>query len=515
MPTPPTFYSASDRAISELHALLEHTEVPEHYKTVINVLIELQLLNRGNPIKRAALVNKLKGLSTSSKIGFSPAAMTSREKEMISLGVMVDEAWTHEGKNARLKTLKKLTPLMSSAVTKKFTSVPRTIVSQKQVQLAFEELDQTVGVLQPTGSESSRIDALFTGVLDGMVRLSRKDKRKVIEGNYTFGSETVYVKTQTLSGANDEILELSDYRVIRALDEMFVRFVEKEHGEIKRMSSEAKKAVKGDFVFDIFDLCQELGMARTANSATAVRKILRRLATTEFQLTAEDAPDFRSKFMMGAHEMNIRYLTESRVYKDYQPISDDGTVVDFVGRLYLIRFHSSVLFGLLNDTTRHIAHPGLVRDRSGIAHRFNNWCKVVIGVRPGSRDVVRHFLLDELWERMLASSRLDNFCTYFTNLLARECVDGEGAWSADQPSRSLIYGYYVDYNPNPDEIRERMRIKGRRKRPGGKLYPLISIWRDPEDSIVGDNSAHNLALRRIAAELEGVDHNSDSIPDYG
>ena len=42
----------------------------------------------------------------------------------------------------------------------------------------------------------------------------------------------------------------------------------------------------------------------------------------------------------------------------------------------------------------------------------------------------------------------------------------------------------------------------RRRRPRTtKLYPLITIWRDTRDHFVGDNSAHNKALRRQAAAL--------------
>ena len=127
----------------------------------------------------------------------------------------------------------------------------------------------------------------------------------------------------------------------------------------------------------------------------------------------------------------------------------------------------------------------------------------MIGVRPGKKDVSRTYLLDELWEEMMSSSRLDNFTAHFQNLLARECIEGKEGWSPDKKNRSLIYGYYVEFNPDVEVIKEQMRIKGRRKRQGGKFYPAITIWRDAADSIVGDNSDHNLALRRSEAELKG------------
>lgn len=504
MPRPPSFYFAEEKAVSELHALIQDSNVPPHYKSVVQTIIELQLLNGGQPIERKVLMNQLKQLSTTSKLGISASMMSLREKEMTNLGVMEEEDFEVDGKRAIKRKLMKLSPLMSDAAAKKFKSSkpPSPPVTQRQIQLALSELSESFGVLQPSGNESSRIDALFTGVLDAMVRLSQKDTRNLISGIYRFGQEKVAIETSTLTGKGEKIMILSDYRVIRALNEMFVRNVEDRFGEIKRMSADDKDAIHGDFIFDVYDLCVELGLKRSYECAVQVRKILRRLSSTEFKIDASDAPAFREKFLLGAHEMNIRYLTESRAYKEYEEVGEGG-VVDFVERLYLVRFHSSVLYGLLNDSTRHIAHPELVRDRSGIAHRFNNWCKIVIGVRPGKKDVSRTYLLDELWEEMMSSSRLDNFTAHFQNLLARECIEGKEGWSPDKKNRSLIYGYYVEFNPDIEVIKEQMRIKGRRKRQGGKFYPAITIWRDAADSIVGDNSDHNLALRRSEAELKG------------
>lgn len=507
MARPATFYKANREVTSQLHSLVNSSSVPKHYKALIECVVEAQLKNDDRPITRPELITLLKQLPKAQAVGTSDASMTMRDKELISLGVMAESKSELDGKVINLKTFLNLNPLLEGQAQKDSTKTSPSEAKKNvatatptQIKLALDEIEESYGVLTATDKMSSRVDALLTGVLDGMVRLSANDKRKEITGHYHFGQERVWIKTVTNSSDDSQIIMLSDYRVIRALNEMFVRYVEEKYGEIKRMTNQQKASITDDFVFDIYDLCEEMSLQRTKVCADNVREILRRLASTEFKMDATDAPLFKQKFLLGADSMNLRYITESRSYSEIDQDSD-SLVVNFSARLYMVRFHSSILYGLLNDATRHIAHPALVQEKSGIAHRFNSWCKVVIGVRPGPRDKPRTFLLDELWELMMSSSRLDNFCRYFESLLARECVDGKDSWSIENKSRSLIYGYFVEIDSDTEVIKEQMRIKGRRRRRGGKLYPAVTIWRDAKDEIVGDNSAHNLALRRFAAEI--------------
>lgn len=505
MARPATYYKASREVTAQLHSLVNSTSVPKHYKVLIECIVEAQLKNNDRPITRPELITLLKQLPKAQAVGTSDASMTMRDKELIALGVMVESKPELDGKLINLKTVEKISPLLAGQAQKdsaKTTTSQKALITATptQIKLALDEIEESYGVLTATDKMSSRVDALLTGVLDGMVRLSANDRRKEITGQYHFGQERVWIKTVTDTSDDSQIIMLSDYRVIRALNEMFVRYVEEKYGEIKRMTPQQKASITDDFVFDIYDLCEEMSLQRTKVCADNVRQILRRLASTEFKMDATDAPLFKQKFLLGADSMNLRYITESRSYSEID--QDPGSlVVNYSARLYMVRFHSSILYGLLNDATRHIAHPALVQEKSGIAHRFNSWCKVVIGVRPGLRDTPRTFLLDELWELMMSSSRLDNFCRYFESLLARECVDGKDSWSIENKSRSLIYGYYVEIDSDTEVIKEQMRIKGRRRRRGGKLYPAVTIWRDAQDEIVGDNSAHNLALRRFAAEI--------------
>lgn len=490
------YFAATERAKGELNTFLNHDHIPAHVREFIDVVITLQLLNDDQPVERTVVTSQLE----SRGVGASKATMSQREKELLNLGVLEDVDAEINDKPVIIRRVVKLTPLMSEAVRKKMApSRTNRRIGSRQIELKFEELQNDFNVLLPTDQSTGRIERLFTGILDAAVRLSSNDKRKTIECRYQFGDEHIDITTTSLAKEDSELMQLSDYRVIRALNSMYVEYVEREIGPIKRLSDEQKRAINGDFVFDIYDLCEEIGFDRKKRLADIVRGILRRIKDTVFEVNAEGSPVFRNTFAQSAHEAEFRYLTEARSYKEYETVDGEGEgsgLVDFAARIYIVRFHSIVLTNLLNDDTRFTAHPELATERSGIAHRFNNWCKIIIGVRPKKGNNQRQFLMDELWERVLSTSRLDNFCRYFEDLLGRECLEGKDAWDTNKPNRSLIYGYYVEYDPDPAAIRELMRKKGRRVRRGGKLYPVITIWRDTEDPYVGDNSDHNQALRR-------------------
>ena len=444
-----------------------------------------------------------------SSVGTTAPAISRRESHYLKTGVMKDTPARYNGKSVIVRELVDLTPLLVEAK----TTMPseRSIGARaKQMALFLDEVSKTsdVNVLLSPDGETSRVDAMHTGILDGAVRLSGKDKRQHIETLYQYANERILIETYTISTAAGEITMLSDYRCIRALNEMYVNFLEEHFGApLSSLAPDVLKEITGDYVFDIYDLCAAMGMKRDAEAARFVRKMLDRLVSTEFRITADNAEAFRKKFLKGAHEARIRYLTECSAYKDYEQVDPQLNMVDFNGRVYRIRFHSSVLENLLNLATRHSSNPGLLKERSGIAHRLTSWNQIMIGVTAGARDNKRSYLLDELWERMMVSSQLYNFERCFINLLKRCCVSRGGEWDEKGANISLVYGYYVEYNPCIEAARELMRMRGRRtqREQGGtrtKIYPVITISRDPEDPYVGDNSPHNLALRRLQEECE-------------
>lgn len=487
-------YAASEQAQSELSTLLATDGVPTHLKTFVETVCDLHLA-RGDYVPRADVTDKLK---TANVVGINKSTMANRDRALIEQGVLKDQKITWQGKPAIRREITKLLPLVRKHVTSaKPERQGRALGSEIQIELS--KLGGNFGLLIPTDNSKSRIEKLFTGFLDAAVRLSARDKRKEIKCKYVISrDESVHIHTRCRSGSDSSLMALSDYRVIRALNEMFCDWVEVNYGKLKQLTSEDKASISGDFCFDIYDLLSQMGLSRKPASANQVRKILDRITDTSFTIDASESPTFRQRFLNGAHVATISYFSEGKAYRTWEEDPDNPKLVNFSNRVYSVRFNSSVLQGLLDPSTRHVAHPGLMSERSGIAHRLSNFCKIRIGVRPLKNERPREFLLDELWEDMIGTSELDNFNRNFIALLTKMAVGGPDNWSPDRKCTSLIYGYYVEYDPDPENIRDLMQMKGRSARRGGKLYPIVRIWRDKEDAIVGDNSAHNKGTRRAA-----------------
>lgn len=496
MSRPLVYYCATNAAKSQLARLLK-SDASVPMKKFIDTIIELQILNDDKPVQRSLVQKTLKSKS----LAASASILTKREQELADSAVIEVDDTEISGRRVHLKTITRLEPLLHSNSGTEATPLPPS-PNRRQIQLQLDAIsDNGLIALSPFGPDRSRVDSLYVGILDAFVRGSSRDKRSVIQGVLRFGQERVSVTARSLQGGSGIVIG-SDYRVVRAIDEMFVNYIENEFGPISRLTAEQKESISLDMYFDIYDLCDKIGVSRHQAAADQVRKILDRLASTEFQIDAHEAPKFREKFTQGAHSTRVRYLTEFRSWDRWENDEANPMVGSFRSRIYLVRFHSSNARGLLNDETRHIAHPELMRDSAPLAHRLNSWSKVYVGVRPGPRDVPRSYLLDELYEELGVSERLDHFCASFISLMRRECLDGPTNFDPQKPCRSLLYGYYIEINPEIGAIKDLMRRKGRSRRAGGKWYPVVKIWRDPADPIVGDNSDHNQAFRRKMKEAQ-------------
>lgn len=498
-------YAVSALAKTEIKAFESRAANDNHYVILLNEIIYQSQICDWDPVSRRSVINQLE---LQNKIGTNKSTMANREASLKSLGVF-EERMEFQGKSQVLiREIKTLAPIIKQYLTQESDEdleLPRRLGSKKQMSLAFEELEKNHNILLPTGNGKSSHEALFTGILDAAVRMSRSDNRKVIEVKYNFGrNDSILITTSTDTRASMEIIELPDYRVIRALGEMYVNWVELEHGcDVAQLTEDQVSEISGEFIFDIYDLCTELNFSRNIRNANSVRAILARIYATHFHIDAENSPFFREKFSNGAHVFNVKFLTESSEYKEYES-DNESNVIDFNTRLYRIKFHSYLLRGLIDPRTRHISHPALVREKSGICHRFNSWSKIAIGVTTGKADSEKWYLLDELWEKVMPSSRADNFYKYFIRVLERHCVGGEHAWDPNNKNVSLVYGYYVEYHPNDHKMfMDLARIKRRSHMYKlFKKFPVIRIWRDREDEIVGDNSPHNLKVRRTQANLK-------------
>lgn len=502
-------YCLSDLVYLELDDFNSNSDSENHNVIFINEIVYQAALSENQYVSRVRVIERL---ALQKNVGTNKSTMANREAALKKMGVITESLEVIGEKKVLIRKIETLSPLIKQNLELKNSynsdESGKKLCSKKQMTLAFEEIERSTNVLLPSGNAKSRIEALFNGFLDASVRMSRTDRRKVIVTPYEITrSESILITTSTDTRAGKEIIELPDYRLIRALSEMYVCWVEKEHrSEVANLTDEQIRNITGEFVFDIYDLCTELKFSRNVRNANRIRAMIDRVYATHFEINAENSPLFREKFTDGAHIFNVKYLVEASEYREYEQ-NQDANVFDFSARLYKIKFHSSLLRGLLDPRTRHISHPELVFERSGICHRFNSWSKIAVGVTAGKSDSTKSYLLDELWEKVMPSSRADNFYRYFTRVLKKHCVGGEAAWNPDGKNLSLVYGYYIEFCADDQkEFMDLARIKRRSHMyKNFKRFPVVKITRDKDDAIVGDNSPHNLLVRRDQALMqEGV-----------
>jgi hypothetical protein len=90
----------------------------------------------------------------------------------------------------------------------------------------------------------------------------------------------------------------------------------------------------------------------------------------------------------------------------------------------------------------------------------------------------------DMHEKLPPAARFDNFRTHFISALEKFAVDGN--FKRGKAGKSLVYGYYVYYESRTD----------------GEWF---RFERDRNDSIVGDNSRHNVLVRQNLLEDMGAD----------
>ena len=451
------------------------------------------------PIKRVQLQEFLRKMDR----GSHSSSLSLRQRDLERLGVIRATLETHNDQNIRLLTITNLDKIIAHY---NGPSLPQRARVKRanniQIELDIKDAGEA-GQLLPVGYDLlGKVEGLFTGILDAACRLSANDKRTFIECNYHFRErDKIKITTKTLS--NSEIIQLSDQRVIRALNASFTEFVESKYGPIGRLEKEEIDKIDGLFFFDLFDLCHRIDLQPSPRNRELVRKMIERLRDTAFEIDASESAYFREVYGRGADSIQYRYITEFYAKKQNELFDEAGDVYRFSERLYFIKFHSVLLQQLLTKGRAFIAHPELTKERCGIAHRLYNWCKASIGVRPKAGDPIHAYLMDDFWEKVMPSARLDNFCRDLGSLLERNRIEAnsENANSASKFT-SLVYGYLIEVSMDQDDIEEVMRRKSKRFRAGGKYYPVLRISRDVNDLYIGDNSNHNQALRRISNELE-------------
>ncbi|MGI9284539.1 MAG: hypothetical protein ACR2P1_04070 [Pseudomonadales bacterium] len=506
------FFTVSNQVKDNLDMLSADQTINEKFREFIFVLAKSCVNAKEGRVSRSEFIDILKKRHMAASAGI----VGRRLNELESLGVLAESKRNISGKACKLIEITSLRPIFSYfANTQRRSLIPSHRPLKNQLSLEIDKLENEGSYLSLNSTVPPRIESLFC-ILDAGMKLSGRDSRKAIECKYTFfENDHIYIQTSTVTRHASNIAYLSDERVMRALNGILLDELENKFGSLDDLNID-KLAIKDEyFFFDIYDLCRRMGLRPNDQNRKIARGMLERLRDTDFLIDASNSPYFRENYSLGAETAQYRYITEFFAKKEY--VADgNGKQLVSSDRYYLVKFHTAILTNLISVGRSFISHDGLASERSGLAHRLNNWAKAVIGVRRKHVGRPFQYPLDEFRERVMPSARMDNFERDLLNLMRRLCeelVDAEeGAlpveatvgWRENNHSNiAWLYGYYYKIEWDEAKEKELNRIRRRRYRTT-KQYPVITIWRDVEDVYVGDNSDHNKALRRQAAALLGA-----------
>lgn len=367
-------------------------------------------------------------------------------------------------------------------------------------------------------------------ILESAAR-SRSDKENVIHCKYFIRKDDfldITAATSTKEGAG--IMYSADQRVIQALNGMLRQANEELQGDL--FNNEYPAKLIGEYCFfDIYALTREIGLiANVKENRTNVVRMIERLKDTTYSVDATQSQYWRERYMPDPkfNKADYRYILEFYSASDwYTTIGKNGLEIpQMEDRFFVVKFHPLIFRAMTTPRLAFISHDALKKERLDIVHRLNNWVKPVVGVRPKNFGKEHHqYTLDIFHQRVRPAARLDNFERQFFHMAKRqdsledESPHEESVRFQFDENRELIpngtfwlNGYYYKVEQNEELAKEIYRktrtLKKRRK----KIYPVITIWRDRKDEIVGDDSVHNKALRRQMKELMSADDDYDNDP---
>ncbi len=349
-------------------------------------------------------------------------------------------------------------------------------------------------------------------ILDAASR-SHKQKDKVITCVYQIKKDdyiTITASTSTEIGS--EICLGTDQRIILALNGMLKEGFER--GLTTRFHNDY-------CIVDLYELVVEIGLVgRSQSNRDDVRRMLYRLATTTFRVDATYSEYWRAKFMPSDNFTSgiYRYIDEIYEAKDWEGFSTiNGKQGVGEGRYYVIKFSDLVNNAIRSETNTFRAHDSLKTEKLHLVFRINNWVKAVVGVRDKQvGDDYHQYPLDILQQRVHPSSRVDNFVKLFYEVAERQnqreleligdakhgkCEELVNLETGKPVGTFWLNGYYFKIWYDQKRKEELYRILRCIRKKRFVDYPIITIWRDRLDEIVGDESDHNLALRRQTKAL--------------
>lgn len=537
MPRPTAIYEINRAAKSELNDLIKdkhHSGLKEFVIAMLNMAIELNVdtIDR-QQLNKALSVHivppkkpnqKPKNLSTANSM------ISRRIQELETLGcIRVRQEYRTVEKKKRKFTVHSLMSItgLIDHIKKSAEHSPAPQGRPKLNNLVvYSDMLVEDGLikLEADGDITPYTEGAFS-ILESAAR-SRSDKENVIHCKYYIKKDDfleITAATSTREGAG--IMYSSDQRVIQALNGM----LKQAHDEAQwdMFPREFSTRLIGEYCFfDIFSLTREIGLVSNSKENRAnVFKMIERLKDTCFSVDATHSEYWRERYMPDPkmNKAEYRYILEFYSSEDYcLHVGRDG-VEEYANedRFFVIKFHPLILNAMTTPRLAFISHDSLKKDRLDIVHRLNNWVKPVVGVRPKPHldDNHHQYTLDILHQRVRPAARLANFERDFMNLAARQdkkeirqTHEESVSFACDEKGNLIpngvfwLNGYYFRVEKNEDLAMEIYRKTRTVKKRRTKTYPVITIWRDKRDNIVGDESDHNQALRRQMAALDSDFH---------
>lgn len=396
-------------------------------------------------------------------------------------------------------------------------------------------------------------ERLMSGILDTAMRTGRNDKRRKIMSRYPlpvqtdngYTKEYIGISSTCRSDSTSQIMELSDMALVHALNSRFIIHIRNQYGDDPDISRIQKR-----FVFDILDLCDDMGFD-AAGRANVVKR-LQRLRDTVFKLDVSDAPYFREVFgYQGIDLSEYQYLTsfdiateeivqdildsghdealdafrrdslyqselQHEIFSDQRGLLSDhrGLLIDAaknqilkrVPRYYYVTFNDRQFQYLISQARSHrfLIHNNILKERHGITQRFYSWAKASIGVRSRKpRPEYVEYLLDEFHVVCLQTAEYSTFVNELYKMVQINAVEGNLA--KQQKTTALIHGYYLEVDPTEEGIaayKEKYK-KNHGGRGRKRICPVVKIYRNKDDELIGDNSLHNQALQQRQLPLHG------------
>jgi hypothetical protein len=422
----------------------------------------------------------------------SESLINVRVGKLRDLGLLVTDVRRTKDKKIHVHTLVSLEKMVSLPAVEVKTIALQSRRRTKEMIVMQSDLLRKEKFTVLNGGESDKAyhERLLNGILDVAMRLSGKDARTEITVNTEVAGGPLQIVSKTI-GNSSELAKLSDQRCQRAIISLVKNQIDIRVAKLKAAHLLdypdnpldefifRKEKIDNLFAINIYDLCAEIGLPKKYNNTLSVIGMMDRLANTVYDIDASDNEWFKRIYSLSGQSDNIRiqFLQNFEVAKESEDFLDlfgikKGTLIP---HLYTFSLDPRTFISLIDPerTSVFLSHKAMFRENSGIVQRTYNWSRAYIGGATKSYLDGKTFDMNDMHAYLIPAARYDNFYPSFMRMLQRFC---DGKWNPTGISKSSIYGYIYTLD-NTD----------------GKAK--LSIERDINDPIVGDNSEHQRLLK--------------------